>query len=191
MIDSNKKIILEKEKDNFTFTRIKKNEYQVSFTIQNNFIDLPSIMNFDLLKLLYDLNKDIFAIFTLDKINEKEAISLLLFNHFFVDLGLSQKYAYFHIEKKEVNDLIEFYSKTIFAEKPEIIPGEASLISFQDINISIQIETAHKVNISGSILLEEKHNQDIPLFIEKFISQIIYKIINRLKQFIENNTSNI
>ena len=110
--------------------------------------------------------------------------------HFFVDLGLSQKYAYFHIEKKETNKetnkekyKINFYSKTIFAEKPEIIPDEASLVPFQDINLSVEVETSHKVNVFCSIILDE--NQDIPFFIEKFMSQIMYKIFNRLKQFIE------
>jgi hypothetical protein len=82
---------------------------------------------------------------------------------------------------------MNYYSKTIFEEKPEIIPEEASLLAFQDINILIEIESIHKLNISGSIILEENQNQDITLLIEKFISQIIYKIINRLKQFIENN----
>ena len=70
-----KKIILEKEKDAFTFTRVKKNEYEITFSIQNNFIHLPSIINFDLLKLLYELNKDIFSGFTLDKINENSSIT--------------------------------------------------------------------------------------------------------------------
>ena len=155
-----RKIILEKEKDDFTFIRVKKNEYEITFTIQNNFIHLPSIINFDLLKLLYELNKDIFERVTLDKINEHSAITSLLMKHFFVDLGLSQKYTYFHIEKKETNKemnketnkekekyKIIFYSKTIFAEKPEIIPDEASLVPFQDINISVEVETSHKVNI--------------------------------------------
>ena len=183
-----KKIILEKEKDAFTFTRVKKNEYEITFTIQNNFIHLPSIINFDLLKLLYELNKDLFSSVTLDKINENSAITSLLMKHFFVDLGLSQKYAYFHIEKKETNKekekyYIKFNSKTIFAEKPEIIPDEASLVAFQDINISVEVESSHKVNVFCSILLEE--NQDIPFFVEKFTSQIMYKIFNRLKQFIE------
>ena len=193
-----RKIILEKEKDDFTFTRVKKNEYEITFTIQNNFIHLPSIINFDLLNLLYELNKDIFERITLDKINEHSAITSLLMKHFFVDLGLSQKYAYFHIEKKETNKetnkepnketnkekyYINFNSKTIFAEKPEIIPDEASLVPFQDMNFSVKVETSHKVNVFCSIILQE--NQDIPFFIEKFMSQIMYKIFNRLKQFIE------
>ena len=181
-----RKIIL--EKDNFIFVRVRKNEYEINFTIQNNFIHLPSIINFDLLKLLYELNKDIFSSVTLEKINENSAITTLLMKHFFVDLGLSQKYAYFHIEKKETNKEKEKYniifnSKTIFAEKPKIIPDEASLVPFHDINISAEVETSHKVNIFCSILLQE--NQDIPFFIEKFMSQIMYKIFNRLKQFIE------
>lgn len=187
------KIILEKEKDNFTFTRVKKNNYEITFTIQNNFIHLPSIVNFDLFKLLYELNKDIFSNVTLEKINENSAITTLLMKHFFVDLGLPQKYAYFYIEKKETNHYdekekynINFYSKTIFAEKPEIIPDEAVLVAFQDMNLSVEVENSHKVNIFSSILLNE--NQDIPFFIEKFIGQIIYKIFNRLKQFIEKIT---
>ena len=180
------KIIIEKQ--DCTFARLKKNEYRITFTIQNNFIHLPSIINFDLVKLLYELNKDIFSSVTLEKINENEAITTLLMKHFFVDLGLPQKYAYFHIEKKEEFEEekynINFYSKTIFAEKPEIIPDEADLLAFKDMNLLIEIENSHKVNIVSSILLYE--NQDIPFFVEKFIGQIIYKIFNRLKQFIEN-----
>ena len=67
MDSSEYKII--KEKDGMKFARTAKNHYQTLFSMQNSFIHLPSILNFDLLKLLYDLNSDIYENVHLEKIN--------------------------------------------------------------------------------------------------------------------------
>ena len=40
--------------------KIKKNNYQLSMEIENHSLHLLSIVDFDLLKLLYDLNQDIY-----------------------------------------------------------------------------------------------------------------------------------
>jgi hypothetical protein len=181
-MDQDFKIIL--EKDGIQFTRIKKNNYQITFIIQNSHIHLPSIIDFDLLKLLYDLNTDIYEKVIFEKINANEAVATLLMKHFFADLGLPQRYSHIHIEKQINKENIQFFSQTNFSEKPTNIPEEAVIVPLKNMNLLCEIMNTHKVNVHCSIIFNENHH--VPPFIEKFVGQIINKIFNRLKQFIEN-----
>jgi len=173
-----------KEKDGMKFARTAKNHYQTHFSMQNSFIHLPSIINFDLLKLLYDLNSDIYEKVHLEKINEKEAVVCLLMKHFFQDMGLPQRYYYFHVEMTETDSMIRFYSQSIHADRPEWIPSDAHLVPMQSMTFLCEIVSPHKVNALSSVVFQENHV--IPPFMEKFVGMIIHKIFNRLKQFIEN-----
>jgi hypothetical protein len=173
-----------KEKDGMKFARTAKNHYQIHFSMQNSFIHLPSIINLDLLKLLYELNSDIYEKTHLEKINEKEAVVCLLMKHFFQDLGLPQRYYHFHVERTEMEQMIRFYSQSIHSDKPEWIPSEAHLVPMQSMTLLCEMITPHKVNVLSSVVFHENHV--VPPFMEKFIGMILHKIFNRLKQFIEN-----
>ena len=43
------------EKEGLKFSNVKKNHYKLQFTIENNNIDLSKIIDFNLIKLIYDL----------------------------------------------------------------------------------------------------------------------------------------
>jgi hypothetical protein len=179
------KVIMEKE--GMKFARTSKNHYQMIFSIQNKTIHLPSIINFDLVKFIYDLNPDIYEKVHLEKINSKEAVVTLLMKHFFQDIGLPQRYSHIHIERFETSETIHFQSQTIHADKPEWIPKETQLVSMKSMNLLCDIITPHKVNISTFVVFNENHV--VPPFMEKFVGMILHKIFNRLKQFIENYRS--
>ena len=165
--------------------KIKKNNYQLSMEIENHSLHLLSIVDFDLLKLLYDLNQDIYEKIIFEKINENEVIATLLMKHFFVDLGLPQRYSYLHIEKKinKEKDSIEFFSNPISIVIPENIPFSAAPIPLEKMITKCEMANKTTLKITSSITFQENHL--LPFFIEKIVGQIIFKIFNRLKLFIE------
>ena len=42
------------EKDGFKFEKLKDNAFNLSFNVENSKLNLPSLINFDLVKLIYD-----------------------------------------------------------------------------------------------------------------------------------------
>jgi hypothetical protein len=175
-------------KSGILLEKIKKNNFQLSMEIENSSLHLLSIVDFDLLKLLYDLNQDIYEKIIFEKINENSVIATLLMKHFFIDLGLPQRYSYLHIEKKitEENKIIEFFSIPIFAEKPSEIPLQAVVVPLKKMTTKCEMMNKNTIKITCCIFFQE--NYSFPFFIEKMIGQIIFKIFNRLKQFIEKYT---
>ena len=182
-------------KDGFIFYKIKENEYCCTFSLNNNNIMLSQIIDFNLVKLIYDLNTDIYEKTKLDKINDDSAILFVLIKHFFKDLGLPQRYSNLQIDRIMDKEKITFIGKTkiidtntntntntIFAE--EKIPDNAELLHIKDIKNVCTIVNPHHIDCCFSIILDT--NDNIPLFAEKMISNIIHKIVIRVKQFIEN-----
>ena len=172
-------------KNRILLEKIKTNNYQLSMEIENKYIHLMSIVDFDLLKLLYDLNQDIYEKIVFEKIKEKEVIATLLMKHFFVDLGFPQRYSFMHIEKKinkEKNE-IEFYSTPIYAERPDSISSSCVAVPLEKMITKGEMMNDSTLKITCSIFFQE--NISFPVFLEKLVGQIIFKIFNRLKQVIE------
>jgi hypothetical protein len=182
-MNSEYKVII--EKDDMKFVKTSKTQYQMIFSMQNRFIHLPDIINFDLIKLMQDLNPDIYEQVNLEKLNEKEAVITMLFRHFFADLGLPQEYSYLHIERSESDNMIRFQFETVYSERPKTIPAEAQLIHLRSVSLLCDILNPHKVNICCSVNIPDDDHL-FPPFMEKFVGMMTYKIFNRLKQFIEN-----
>ena len=183
-MDTNNKIKVLVEKDGMKFMKLEKNKYNLLYSIENKNINLEQLINFELIKLIYELNPDIYEKVILNKINEEEAQITLLMKHFFNDLGFPQKYSYMYLKKITTDKGINFVGSSIFFEKPVIIPNEVELLPIEKINIECTMDTQHKINLNCLIVF---HNSlVIPSFIEKVIGIIINKIFVRVKQFIEN-----
>ena len=84
-------------KEGFEFLKVFKNKYSLKFSIENPNIILHKIIDFSLIKLMYDLNADIYEKINLEKINDNEAIMTILMKHLFEDLGLPQKFSHINI----------------------------------------------------------------------------------------------
>ena len=56
-------------KEGFVFTKNEKNNYSLSFEMVNKNIILSKIIDFNLVKLIYDLNSDIYEKINLNIIN--------------------------------------------------------------------------------------------------------------------------
>jgi len=172
------------EKDGMKFTKLHNNKYGLEFSMENKNIILSNIVDFSLIKLIYDLNNDIYEHVELNKINDNEAIATLLIRHLFEDLGLPQKYSHLHVTKVINDKQIIFRSKSIYTDRPQNIPEDAELMAMKE-NIGVcNIITPHKINFMFTVLFEDYVT--IPQFAEKLIGIILNKIFKRLKQFIEN-----
>ena len=174
------------EKDNMKFTKIMDKKYSMTFSIENPNIILANVIDVNLIKLIYDLNPDVYESVLLEKISEDESIVTLVLKNFFEDLGLPQKYSYLHVTKTISNNTIIFNSQSIKSDRPPNIPEGAERVAMKE-NIGVcEIITPHKVNFSFTVIFED--NIVIPAFMEKMIGIILNKIFKRVKQFIENIT---
>ena len=180
MADS--EILLNKE--GFQFSRVQEKHYKLTFSMENHNIILANIIDFNLIKLIYDLNSDIYEKVVLDKMNDEEAVATLLIKHFFEDLGLPQRFSFLHIKKFVEENRIIFVSQSIRSYKPEGMPEEAELMAINDLTSVCDIITPHKINFSCNIIFDPTMN--IPPFAEKMVGLILFKIFKRVKQFIEN-----
>ena len=171
-------------KEGLQFARVKENHYALTFSMENHNIILSNIIDFNLIKLIYDLNSDIYEKVILDKINDEEAVATLLMKHFFEDLGLPQRFSFLHIKKIVEERRIIFVSQSIRSHKPEGMPEDAELMAINDLTSICNIVTPHKINFSFNIVFDPIMN--IPPFAEKMVGLILFKIFKRVKQFIEN-----
>jgi hypothetical protein len=171
-------------KDGFNFSRITKNHYKLSFTIENNNILISKIIDFDLIKLIYDLNPDVYEKVNMEKLSDNEVIATLLIKHFFQDIGLPQRFSFIRMLKFVEEDKITFKSKSIKTHRPPDLPEDAELMSIQDLTCLCNIITPHKIDFSVDVTFDS--NMNVPPFAEKMIGMILNKIFKRVKQFIEN-----
>lgn len=172
------------EKDGMIFTKIDDKKYCLTFSMENKNILIANIIDFNLFKLIYELNGDIYERVDLQKLNENQALVTLLIRHLFEDLGLPQKYSYLHMTKTVNNHQIIFRSQSIHSERPEGVPDEAELMAMKE-NIGVcDIVTPHKMNFSFTVQFEDY--VEIPQFAEKMVGILLNKIFKRVKQFIEN-----
>jgi hypothetical protein len=172
------------EKEGFIFTQIKKNNYKIDFTMENKNIILSKIIDFNLIKLIYDLNTDIYETVELEIIKENEAIAVILMKNFFEELGLPQKFSYLHMKREIEDNKIIFRSQSIQSHHPTNIPIDAELMAVENMISVCDIITPHRMNFCFNIIFDA--NVIIPPFVEKMVGIILHKIFKRVKQFIEN-----
>jgi two-component SAPR family response regulator len=103
----------------------------------------------------------------------------------FKDLGLPQKYSCLQIIKSVQNNSVVFDLITKSGIKPDWIPSDVEIADITNIKFVCDASNSqHKVNFK--CLINFKEEIDTSIFVQKVSIMIINKIINRLKQFIEN-----
>jgi hypothetical protein len=172
------------DKDGFTFIQVNKNHYKLLFSIENKNIIMSKIIDLNLIKLVYDLNPDIYEYVSIEKRNDDEMNSTLLMKHFFQDIGISQKYSLIHTTKSVEERNITFKSYTLKSHRPQNLPQDAELLDLKDVTCVCHLATPYKTDFAINLIFDP--HLGIPSFIEKIIGMIFYKIFKRIKQFIEN-----
>ena len=164
----------------------KQNDYSILYNVKNNNIYLPKIINFNVIQLVYEINRDFFDDCNIQIINENEAIIYMLIKHFFKELGIVRRYAYLNAKIIHKDNNFEFQIKTNHDEptKNIIIPNDAYLLPLDDMVISFDIIDQHNVNAKHNIHFSSSF--EIPEIVEKLALPLFAKIFTRTKQFIEN-----
>jgi hypothetical protein len=173
------------DKNDTKIIKLDDENYNLLFSIENKNINLCSIINFELIKLIYELNKDVCENMNLEKLDENNAQTTILIKNFFEDLGLPQKYTSLHILKTSDNKSITFDFSTIKIKKPKWVHKDMDLADIKNVQINCDFSSSqHKINFN--CLINFKEEAEMPVFVQKVSIMIINKIVNRLKQFIEN-----
>jgi hypothetical protein len=172
------------EKEGLKFSKLGPTHYCTTFFIKNDNIRLADVINFDLIKLMYDLNPDIYEFVQLEKLGDTDAKCLLILKHFFEDLGLPQRYAYLHMRKSFVGETIIFEASSDYANLPENIPESCKPTAIKNVKSVCEIITTHEIRFTHNIYFNEANI--MPIFVEKMVGAIIHKIFKRVKQFIES-----
>jgi len=172
------------QREHFKILKKQNGIYNLEFTLKNDKLLIHKIINFDLIKLIYELNNDIYETINFQYINENEIIILTVMKNLFQDLGLPQRYSYLKITKEIINDNTTF-NATVILDKPNKINISENIIQmpFKHIKIETNIIDNHTAFFNIEIFL---NNENIPQFIETVVINLWKKIFNRLKQFIEN-----
>ncbi|MFY7729924.1 MAG: hypothetical protein ACOVRN_10430 [Flavobacterium sp.] len=171
-------------KEGFTFAKHATNQYSLRFAITNDHMVLTKIVDFPLIKLIYDLNTDIYEYAHLTVINEQEATINLLMRHLFEDLGLPQRFSYLHVKKTAIDQCIQFTCTTIRSERPAQMPPDAELMPIQTMSCICRGYTNHRMECEMRVHFDD--SMRVPAVAEKMVGMILFKIFKRVKQFIED-----
>jgi len=174
------------EKPNFKFIKNSKNNYVFSFELINEKMDLTKLIDFSFIKFIYQLNPDIYESIVFKSIDTNTIVATVIMKHFFQDLGIPQKYLHITIQKTTDNttNCIIFHSIPVINDVNIDIPLGAEPIHIKQFTITCKCYSLSEIQINTDVILEDKVN--IPHIIENFIGPIVFKIFNRIKQFIDN-----
>jgi hypothetical protein len=164
----------------------ERNNYTIIYNIKNENIYLPKIIDFSILKIIYEINRDVFEDYNIEMIDENEANIYFLVKHYFKELGMPKRYIYLNTKIIRTTDNIDFYIKIIDDKMPNIntIHSDATILPIENMHVNCNIKNQHNVFFINNILFFKKF--EIPEFIEKFSLTLFSKMFIRTKQFIEN-----
>jgi hypothetical protein len=213
----NNKILL--DKNGVKIIKLTDNTFNILFSLENS-RDVRPFINLNLIKLLHDLNPDLFEAYSAVDINATERHICLLLKDLFADLGIPQYYYNFAFsldlctiksptsscfisdkdngcQAHEMCEGLEQYDKFIISHINEKyndqyndqynVPTHAicAPLSQCELEFTLINNTICRFNIIAHINNAELFNSS---FFEKMAVMILYKVINRLKHFI--NTIN-
>jgi len=163
------------------FQKIENHHYLFQVSLHNPKILLEKIISVDLIKVIYDLNPDLYEKVTLEKIDDENSTILTVIKPLFKDLGLPQRYTFIDVVRSTEEDNIIFKIKSKQDNPPEVtsfmeqVPIKIGIITCQKIDV-------HTFNVTFDIYLES--SLLIPTFMEKIIETIWKKILKRFQSFL-------
>jgi hypothetical protein len=158
---------------------IKKGDdnYTMEFYLENPTINLNSLINNNLIKLIYDLNVDLFEHIEIEKKNDYESNIFILFKDLFNEMSLPHYYYYFNLKHNvEENHFLISPLTSVIKKRMECVNLKHGRINYTPLN-------EHQVQFSIDAVIPSGDSV-IATMIEKIICNIIYKIFNRVKHFV-------
>lgn len=186
-INNNSNVKIISEKNGMKLIRSSDNIFNFICTIENKNIYLDKIINFELVKLIFDINNDIYEKVIMNKIDDNNAEFIFIMKHFFADIGLPQRYYHFTMNKKidELANKILFTSNPINNKKPEFISKYIEFLPINKMDFECQFTSSERNKMIFNAYITFDKNLSIPEYVEKVVGLIVNKIFIRVKQFIE------
>jgi len=175
------------EKNGMKLIRSPDNIFNFVCTIENKNIYLDKIINFELVKLIFEINNDIYEKVIMNKIDENNAEFIFIMKHFFADIGLPQRYYHFILTKNfnQNENKITFKSEIINNQKPEFISKDIEFLPINKMDFECQFTSLQRDKMLFNAFIVFDKNLSIPEYVEKVVGLIVNKIFIRVKQFIE------
>ena len=184
---SENKIICSKKDIILTLNNNTKN-YNINFNTLSTNIDLQKYTNFNIYKLLFELNKDIIeSIEIIDLLSDDEANILIILKEIGDTIKIPKNYLYLTINKIYNNNEILFESTNndnIDKIKNKIIGCNKTISEYSVLKI---------INNDNKLIFNYEFNFKMVLQQSKFVNNIvallIKKVFYKLKLFIENSNN--
>lgn len=173
------------KKQNLFISRVKPKQYKIDMTVENHQLFMEKLLNFNLVKLIFEINKTNFDECHLEENeNGKEADIYLLIKPLFKDLGFFQRYISLHLTRYEDNGSVKF-SGVAFPEYGETHNKCKNAIPapIKEINISSFLYNPHKMTLNIQIILEDTF--EMSTIFEKIFITILKKHNLQFIEFIE------
>ena len=194
------------DKDSVYLSRDKANHmYLIEFKAVNHKIRIDALFTFDIYKMMYELNKDLFEshhIVFPDPSDPSRAELLFIFKSI---MGLGERYTHVythmpHLSSQEPlaqgqsqSQIIHVTSvnvpKTAQSQLRHLIPRRAEQIDSDDSHITVHVQPdGHAIQFHYEFKLQLSKPDDvisIPPFVDKAVSAMMKNIFVRMKQFIE------
>jgi len=179
------KILL--DKNGVKFIKVTHDTFHIAFAVENS-LDVRPLINLNLLKLLHDLNPDLFDSYAEVNRAETERHIYILFKDLFAELGIPQYYYNFSVVStvnvSQDTSTITFIIEPLHNVDTDSTTLMAVPLTQCELVCTLINNTTGQFNITARITNAELFNS----FFEKMVAMIVYKVVNRLKQFISTIT---
>jgi hypothetical protein len=189
------------DKDSVYLSRDKANHmYLIEFRAHNPKIRIDALLTFDIYKMMYELNKDLFDSYHIaypDPADPSRAELLFIFKSI---MGLGERYTHVHthmphlLHQNQSHEVIQINSVNVPKGSNALllkylIPKRAEQIDSDNSNITIHVQPdGHTIQFHYKFKLKMSKPDDliaIPPFVDKAIGTMMKTIFVRMKQFIE------
>jgi len=196
--------VLSCDKDFVYLSRDKpKYMYLIEFKAVNTKICIDALLTFDIYKMMYELNKDLFESYHIafpDPADPSRAELIFIFKSI---MGLGERYTHVYthmphlsqasVHGQEQGQVLYISSANVPKNAPSqlrhLIPRRAEQIDSDNSNITIHVQPdGHAIQFYYKFKLQLSKPDDvisIPPFVDKAISSMMKTIFVRMKQFIE------
>ena len=189
------------DKDSVYLSRDKANHmYLIEFRSHNPKIRIDALLTFDIYKMMYELNKDLFDSYHIaypDPADPSRAELLFIFKSI---MGLGERYTHVHTHMPHLlyqdrsHEVIQVSSVNVpkgsdTSLLKHLISKRAEQIDSDNSNITVHVQPdGHTIQFHYKFKLKMSKLDDlisIPPFVDKAIGTMMKTIFVRMKQFIE------
>ena len=174
-------------KEDVTLIKLKDNTYRILLQSHNSNVNLKNIINFDIYKLMVEINKKHMDSCELIKMESHDtAYFLYKFKALGANLGIPKKYMYVKTQcVQTANNIIE-YKSTDLAPSKDIL---ARVKGYDKITCNYSNLNIELFNNNNSVKVDYYFNinihENLPIFAQNILGILMKKMLLNLKIFIE------